>query len=209
MKQNLFNGIGRERCEIEWKYEWIRKADVRMEGFYSIVVCATVMDVFTKKICNALMAAGLITGMVYQFLRAGPRGLCYHAVSVLLLLIVLYPVYLIKGLGAGDNKLFCVIAAYLGFFNTCKILIVALFFGAILGLINQIYTIIYMTRKIKTNDLTNTNDTTKTNSTTNENNTTKVNDSKINKNTNNTKGNRFCFSPAILLAVLLWAGGFL
>lgn len=192
-----------------------------MEGFYSIVVCATVMDVFTKKICNALMAAGLITGMVYQFLRAGPRGLCYHAVSVLLIFIILYPVYLIKGLGAGDNKLFCVIAAYLGFFNTCKILIVALFFGAILGLINQIYTIIYTTRKIKTNDLTKTNDTTKTNSTTNENNTTKVNDtkksidskrlndSKIIKNTNNTKGNRFCFSPAILLAVLLWAGGFL
>ena len=97
-----------------------------------------VLDGFTGKIPNVLVLAGLLNGCFCQMLRAGPTGLWQAVTAVLAIFVLSYSLYLLHGLGAGDIKLYCVIASYLGFFTAAKIVLASLFAGAILGIIHRI-----------------------------------------------------------------------
>lgn len=111
------------------------------ENYFCILSGAMVLDCFTKKIPNVLIVIGLLNGCFYRILlaRAGPVDLIKAVAAILVVFIVSYPLYKLKALGAGDIKLLCVIAAYLGAIVTFKILLSALYFGAILGLISLLF----------------------------------------------------------------------
>ena len=108
------------------------------ENYFCILSGAAVLDGFTGKIPNALVLAGLLNGCFCQLLRAGPPGLWQAASAILILFILTYPLYLLRGLGAGDIKLYCVIGSYLGLYMAAKIVLASLFMGAILGIIHRI-----------------------------------------------------------------------
>lgn len=108
------------------------------ENFYCILSGAAVLDGFTGKIPNVLVLAGLLNGCFCQLLRAGPSGLWQAVIAVLAIFVLSSPLYLLQGLGAGDIKLYCVIASYLGFFTAAKIVLASLFAGALLGIIHRI-----------------------------------------------------------------------
>lgn len=108
------------------------------ENYFCILSGAAVLDVFTGKIPNVLVLAGLLNGCFCQLLRAGPPGLWQAASAILILFILTYPLYLLHGLGAGDIKLYCVIGSYIGLYSAAKIVLASLFAGVILGIILRI-----------------------------------------------------------------------
>lgn len=76
---------------------------------------ACFFDYRRDKIPNALILTGLVFACGYQAAKNG-IGLLHMGtilVSIVLVLILLYPLYILGMLGAGDVKLYCMSAAFL------------------------------------------------------------------------------------------------
>ncbi|MDE5802978.1 MAG: prepilin peptidase [Lachnospiraceae bacterium] len=74
------------------------------------LVPACFFDYRKDKIPNALILTGLLLACGYQAAQNSIGLLC---VRILLVLILLYPLYMLGMLGAGDVKLYCMSAAFL------------------------------------------------------------------------------------------------
>lgn len=73
---------------------------------------AVYTDVKRGKIDNSLIVIGLLGGFVFSAIRDGPEGIWYSAKMVGIVFVSLIFLFVIKGLGAGDIKLLCVLAAF-------------------------------------------------------------------------------------------------
>lgn len=69
------------------------------------------MDIRTCRISNRLIVSGLIMGLLIQIMEAGLKGIGIFAVNISIPVILLYLLFLMRALGAGDIKLFSVIGS--------------------------------------------------------------------------------------------------
>lgn len=72
------------------------------------------MDFRSFKISNTLIAAALASGFMLNIFRSGLRGGATALAGCLLLFILLFPLYSLSMLGAGDVKLFMAAGAFTG-----------------------------------------------------------------------------------------------
>ena len=103
-------------------------------GLFFFLVLAVILDLGTYRIPNALTAAGMAAGLIYHLYRAGPPGMLLALKDLILIIMIFFPIYQIKGLGAGDIKLLSVISMFLGWKRGLVISIYSLFIGAVLGI---------------------------------------------------------------------------
>jgi prepilin peptidase CpaA len=75
---------------------------------------AAVMDVWKFKVYNALTFPLLLTGLVYHLIAGGMQGFMGSLTGVLAGFAVLFVVYTMGGVGAGDVKLMAAVGAWLG-----------------------------------------------------------------------------------------------
>jgi prepilin peptidase CpaA len=75
---------------------------------------AAVMDVLKFKVYNALTVPLLLTGLVYHGIAGGMQGLMGSLIGMLSGFAVLFVVYTMGGVGAGDVKLMAAVGAWLG-----------------------------------------------------------------------------------------------
>lgn len=90
------------------------------------------------RIPNQLILTGLFLGFVYQIHQNGSSAAPASLLGIIFPIILLYPVFILKGLGAGDIKLFAVIGCFLGItqYEAIFILIALSFFcGAVQSII--------------------------------------------------------------------------
>ncbi len=80
---------------------------------FVFVFCAAIMDFKTGKIPNGWIALGALAGFTVNLVMGDGRNIIYCMVGSAITFGVLYPVYCIRGLGAGDVKLFMAIAWFL------------------------------------------------------------------------------------------------
>jgi prepilin peptidase CpaA len=78
------------------------------------VIVAAVIDIRTQKIPNWLTLPSILIGIILNFSVAGNKGLISSALGLLTGFLLLYFVYLLGGMGAGDVKLLCAVGALLG-----------------------------------------------------------------------------------------------
>ncbi|MBQ7615380.1 MAG: prepilin peptidase [Butyrivibrio sp.] len=96
---------------------------------------AVFTDLFKDKIYNAWVIPGLLTGVTSSLFQGGDR-LIQSLTAVGAAFLILIPVYLLKGIAAGDVKLFMSAASFLSLQDTLScILISFLIAGAISALI--------------------------------------------------------------------------
>lgn len=88
--------------------EWIVTGSVVF-----ILSRAVYTDIKEEKIENRLMAAGLVMGFAAAYLTGGLDRLVVSVWQSVLVLLFMLILFVIKGLGAGDIKLFCVLAAFM------------------------------------------------------------------------------------------------
>jgi prepilin peptidase CpaA len=75
---------------------------------------ATITDLMSHRIPNALLAPAAIAGMVFGGIAGGLSGLFAGLAGLLIGLAMLMPLYLTGGTSAGDVKLLAVAGVYLG-----------------------------------------------------------------------------------------------
>jgi prepilin peptidase CpaA len=75
---------------------------------------AAVMDVWKFKVYNALTMPLLLTGLVYHVIAGGMHGFLGSMAGILSGFAVLFVVYTMGGVGAGDVKLMAAVGAWLG-----------------------------------------------------------------------------------------------
>lgn len=79
-----------------------------------VLLCAVVSDVKTKKIPNSLCIYGIFTALVYWLLV--DKGALLHKLvpGMCIPFFMLFCLYAVRVLGAGDVKLMCVVGTYMG-----------------------------------------------------------------------------------------------
>ena len=80
---------------------------------YGIILTAIVYDLRFRKIPNRLILIGLGTGMFRRVYLEGGTGVLTGLISFLLPILFLYFFFLLGALGAGDIKLFSIVAIFL------------------------------------------------------------------------------------------------
>jgi len=79
-----------------------------------LLLLAVRMDLRSYKISNHLILIGIITGFLFDVYEYGQAGISLWLPGILLPVILLFPLFIIKALGAGDIKLFSVIGSFYG-----------------------------------------------------------------------------------------------
>ena len=107
---------------------------------FSILAAALVTDLFRSRIPNLLILIGYLSGVIYSLLTEGPWYLCL--LDGLIILIFLYPLYLVGAFGGGDIKLLSVVGIFLGFMPTVNVILTAVMAGAVCSVIKIIFLLI-------------------------------------------------------------------
>lgn len=103
----------------------------------TLLAAAVFFDLKTTKVPNPLIIAGYITGALLR-IRA-PEDALQCLADILWPIIILYPLFLMRGLGAGDIKLFSVLSILYPFSILIQIMILSLYVGAGLIISRKIY----------------------------------------------------------------------
>lgn len=106
--------------------------------FFIIIAC--IFDYYIRKIPNILIIAIVISGIIRAYLYSGYGGIIFYLIKTCSVITVLYPLFKIGGIGAGDVKLFGVCS---GYFDQNRILYF-LFFSM---LVAAIFSIIKMVKR--------------------------------------------------------------
>ena len=83
-------------------------------GLLVFVTLAGIYDLRERRIPNALVAACGITGLVAGVARAGGAGLADSGIAILLGVTLLFPLFALGWIGAGDAKLAGALGGWLG-----------------------------------------------------------------------------------------------
>ncbi len=100
-----------------------------------LVTGAMVTDLRKGKIYNFWLLPAFLAGIAMRFVQGGIRGMPALFLSVLISFLLLYPVYRIRGIGAGDVKLFMAIAVYLSPLSVMHCIAAAFLIGGFLSLL--------------------------------------------------------------------------
>ncbi len=110
-----------------------------MEYLLGFIFICIFCDLRTYKIPNALIVAGLAGSLLSLCITKGPPEMLLSLCKAILTMIILFFFFRIGAVGAGDVKLFGVIATLLPLSETLSVFILSLFLGAIHGCIVLIF----------------------------------------------------------------------
>jgi prepilin peptidase CpaA len=96
---------------------------------------AGLIDWRTRRIPNWLTVSGVLLGIGYRTLHAGPHGLAMGLQGMFLALICLLPMVLLRAMGAGDWKLMAALGAILGPVMMLFVLAGAIFLSGIMAMV--------------------------------------------------------------------------
>ena len=100
----------------------------------SILMIATVMDLHTGLIGNPFILISFGATLIYQILVPGIQAIPTSLLGLIFSILLLFPVFIMRGLGAGDVKLFGIIGCFFTVSRYREILIL-IFLSLIIGLI--------------------------------------------------------------------------
>ena len=99
-----------------------------------LVLIAVFFDVRSHRIPNWLVLVGLLVGIAYHSFMASGWGLTYALKGAAVGFGVFLPIYLLRGMGAGDVKLMAMVGAFLGPASTFGAILMTLMAGGVLAL---------------------------------------------------------------------------
>lgn len=100
-----------------------------------MVVIAAVYDMRFRRIPNWLVLAGLVLGLGLNAFLFEWGGLRSSLLGMGLALLIYFPLYLLRGMGAGDVKLMAAIGSLVGAGNWLGIFIITALLGGVVAVI--------------------------------------------------------------------------
>lgn len=104
-----------------------------------MLILAVVIDIKSYRIPNWLILAGWIMGISKAYLEQGLEGSVVSALRGFLPIVLLFPLFLMKGLGAGDIKLLSVVGTFLQHREFMMCFLVSFLLGGLLAAAKMIY----------------------------------------------------------------------
>jgi prepilin peptidase CpaA len=105
----------------------------------TLAMTAAFTDLKSRRIPNWLTVGGCCVGLLGNGMAFGWPGLKSAISGAALMLMVLLPVVLLRGLGAGDWKLMGALGATLGLRHVMVVLLLAIFLSAVMALAQMIW----------------------------------------------------------------------
>ncbi len=105
---------------------------------FVVLAVAVVMDLLFDKIYNEWIFIAIAAGLSYAAWQNGGYGVLSAAISMSVPVMLLYPLFRIGTLGAGDVKLLAAAGCFLTVRETVICLGMSLFCGAVLSLIKML-----------------------------------------------------------------------
>lgn len=101
----------------------------------ALVVAAGVCDIRSRKIPNWLNLSGLVLGFGLNLLFFHAEGFKIAGLGLGLALLVYVPLYVVRGMGAGDVKLMAAVGSIAGPENWVRICVATIVIGGIASLV--------------------------------------------------------------------------
>lgn len=105
-----------------------------MEVLCILLLCVCYFDYKYHKIPNKILLLMMIEGLRMSFIAQGWTGIFTFLLSLVVMVFVMYPLFRMGALGAGDVKLFGVCSAYLPYDRVVSFLFFSLLIAAIISL---------------------------------------------------------------------------
>lgn len=100
-----------------------------------LLLAAVTTDIRSYRISNRLICMGLFTGLLFQIWESGIQGIFLFLLQIILPVVMLYLLFLMRALGAGDIKLFSVIGGIWNLKIVCYCILFSFLFGAVYSLL--------------------------------------------------------------------------
>lgn len=102
----------------------------------AMVITAGAFDIRFRRIPNWLTVTGVLLGLALNaFLFEGLPGLRLAAEGLGLALVIYLPLYMVRGMGAGDVKLMAAVGALVGPWNWLGIFVITALVGGVIALV--------------------------------------------------------------------------
>lgn len=105
----------------------------------TILVLAVRMDFREQRISNRLIAFGLFIGLIFRILGEGSSGIVHFLVNISIPVILLFLLFQLRALGAGDIKLFSVVGGFVETRQLLFVMLAAFFTAAVIGVGKILY----------------------------------------------------------------------
>lgn len=84
-----------------------------MEILISVLIFAALTDILYFRIPNIFIVTGMTAGLICKYLQGGTSALTVTVLQIMVLFLLLFPFYMIGGIGAGDVKLLMMVGCYM------------------------------------------------------------------------------------------------
>ncbi len=98
---------------------------------WSLITTAMLFDAKSYKIPNQLIALGYLAGLFMDLEEYHLAGSIIFFINALWPILLLYMLFIVGGLGAGDIKLFSVMSALVGANITGRVMIISVFIAGV------------------------------------------------------------------------------
>lgn len=99
-----------------------------------LTIAAMIMDIKTGKVDNRLIFISSGAALLFRLVRGGPAGMAAGFAGMAIPFVLLFLLFSLRMLGAGDIKLFCSLGAFLGPAAILKCIAVSFLIGALIAL---------------------------------------------------------------------------
>ena len=86
-----------------------------------------------------MIIIGVIGSLLFRLWESRWQGFFLWGTGFIVPILILYPFFLLKGMGAGDIKIFAVLGSGFGISFALKLIAVSILFGGVMALIKMFY----------------------------------------------------------------------
>jgi prepilin peptidase CpaA len=104
-----------------------------------LVGTAVVLDFWSFKISNRLIAAGYVLAFAFRFAQGGVQEVLTVLWNISFPVIILYLFYRMRAIGAGDVKLFSMIGGFMNFGEVVRCIAFSFVIGAVFSFAKLVY----------------------------------------------------------------------
>lgn len=108
-----------------------------MKILICVLLIAAFVDIFCYRIPNLWIGIGAAAGLLQTVMQGGMLQLLQVLLQTIIIFAAFYPFYLIKGLGAGDVKLFMLLGCYVKGITLWHCLLTAMLLAGILAVLKM------------------------------------------------------------------------
>lgn len=136
---DILGTLDRSNFQINLFY-YMQRGEVRCIIFilWIVLITAVIMDLFFDRIFNEWILLSIMTGLSCAVWQGGAGGLIRAVLSMTIPVIILYPLFMIGGLGAGDIKLFSAVGCFLTIRGIIICVALSFLIGAAIALLKML-----------------------------------------------------------------------